>query len=575
MKKANSFLAFLTVPLLCCCAQSVGVSQHDTGVFEYKEIYLSDAMGAQGKKLGLNSVDDDWGIWGHNLKRVLPKDPSALVYAMDEGQQRTKDQFCFSSAKLYEYIMRYIEDTYGEKKTQRFAILPNDNGLVCQCRLCKDAGNTPKDASPAVFSMIERLAKRFPNHIFFTSYYSTTKGLPSHRMPENVGVLVSAIDYHLCPVETEHDVAFEKLLKQWSENVNHVYVWDYINNFDDYFTPFPIFRIMQRRLQMYVKNNVKGVFLNGSGTDYSTMQFMHTMVLTELLKDPNLDIEELVRKHCGKRYPNAGKLVADFVLAQEEWTEKRGKPLPIYGGVAQAIKTYLPAEDFVAFHKSFSEIVPETSGSERRIMDRLCSVMSLTRLELMRISGNIDGYEELYAHLSALAAKNTEVYSESCWTVDAYLKDYAEMAEHAAATKRKNLLLGKKLVPLTKLDEEYNDIRILTDGLLGLPSNYHCGQMISSATPALQIAIPNVPGMKKLCVWMTRNAPCHIILPERVILTSGGVQIGNAVPVTLTSNSDRAMVEFDIPSSARGNLVLRVVRNQEDRTMALDEIEGF
>ena len=81
--------------------------------------------------------------------------------------------------------------------------------------------------------------------------------------------------------------------------------------------------------------------------------------------------------------------------------------------------------------------------------------------------------------------------------------------------------------------------------------------------------------MKKLCVWMTRNAPYHIILPERVILTSGGVQIGNAVPATLSGNSDRAMVEFDIPSSARGNLVLRVVRNQEDRTMALDEIEGF
>jgi hypothetical protein len=35
------------------------------------------------------------------------------------------------------------------------------------------------------------------------------------------------------------------------------------------------------------------------------------------------------------------------------------------------------------------------------------------------------------------------------------------------------------------------------------------------------------------------------------------------------------MVEFDIPSSARGNLVLKIVRNQEDRTMALDEIEAF
>jgi hypothetical protein len=74
---------------------------------------------------------------------------------------------------------------------------------------------------------------------------------------------------------------------------------------------------------------------------------------------------------------------------------------------------------------------------------------------------------------------------------------------------------------------------------------------------------------------MTRNAPFHIILPERVILTSGGVQLGDAVPVPLTSNSDRAVVEFDIPSSVNGNLVLKIVRNQEDRTMALDEIEGF
>jgi hypothetical protein len=332
---------------------------------------------------------------------------------------------------------------------------------------------------------------------------------------------------------------------------------------------------MQRRLQMYARNHVNGVFLNGSGTDYSSFQFLHTMVLTELLKDPDIDVEEVIRKHCEKRYPNAGKLVADFVLMQEEWTKKQGKPLPLYGGVCQAVKTYLPAEDFIKFHEAFSEIVPETSGSERRIMDRLCNVMSLTRLELMRLSGNIDGYETLHANLSALAAKNTEVYSESCWMVDAYLKDYSEMAEHAAAIKNKNLLLGQKLVPLTKLDEDYSDISILTDGLLGLPSNYHCGQMISSATPALQIAVPKVPGMKKLCVWMTRNAPFHIILPERVILTSGGVQLGDAVPVPLTSNSDRAVVEFDIPSSVNGNLVLKIVRNQEDRTMALDEIEGF
>ena len=573
MKKTPSFLAFLMVPLLCCCAQVMGGD--GDGVFEYKEIYLPDALGSQGKKLGLNSVDNDWGIWGHNLRQVLPKDASGLVYAMTDGQQRTKDQFCFSSAKLYEYIVRYIENTYGENDTHRFAILPNDNGLVCQCRLCKDAGNTPKDASPAVCNMIERLARRFPNHIFFTSSYNTTKSLPDHKLPENTGVLVSAITYYLCPVENVQIAEFEHVLKQWSDKVSHVYVWDYINNFDDYFTPFPIFNIMQRRLQMYARSNVKGVFLNGSGTDYSTMQHMHVKVLADLLKDPDSNIEELVREHCEKRYPVAGKLVADFVLFQEKWTEKRGKVLPLYGGVSQAVDTYLPAMEFAEFHDAFCKVVPKTSGNERKIMERLCNVMSLTRLELLRISGNIEGYQKFYDHLAALAAKNTEVYSEACWSVQSYLKDYDFMAKHAEETRNDNLLLGKKLVPLTSLDEEYSDISILTDGMLGLPSNYHCGQMLSSATPDLRISVPNVPGMKKLCIWMTRNGPFHIILPQKIVLTSGGAKIGEAVPQPLAYNSDRAMVEFKIPSSARGELILSIVRNTEDRTMAIDEIEGF
>ena len=574
MKKSRLFLAFLFIPLLCCCTQAAGNAKSE-GVFEYKEIYLSDALDSQGKALGLNSLDEDWGLWGHNLNRVLPESPSALVYAF-VGGQRVKSQFCFSSDQLYEYIENYIIDTYGEEDTQRFAILANDNSQVCQCSRCRETGNTTDDASPTVFAMIERLARRFPNHIFFTSHYSTTKSLPDHRMPENTGVLVSAIDYPLCAVETERDTQFENLLKQWAEKVSHVYVWDYINNFDDYFTPFPIFRIMQHRLQMYARSHVKGVFLNGSGSDYCTWQYIHTMVLAELLKNPDSDCKELIERYCRERYPKAGKLVADFLLLQEEWTARQGKQLPIYGGVSQAVKSYLPEKEFIDFHNAFTTLVPETSGDERRVMDRLCRAMSLTRLELMRLSGNIDGYQTYYDHLAALEGKDTEVYSESCWTVDAYLKDYSEMAEHAAKTKHGNLLLGKRLKPLNRLDEEYSDISILTDGLLGLPSNYHCGQMISSATPALHIAVPWLPGMKKICVWTTRNAPCHVAFPKKIILISGDEEVAVAVPRPTPQNPARAVVELEVPSSASADgFVVKIVRDTEDRTMAVDEIEAF
>ena len=52
-------------------------------------------------------------------------------------------------------------------------------------------------------------------------------------------------------------------------------------------------------------------------------------------------------------------------------------------------------------------------------------------------------------------------------------------------------------------------------------------------------------------------------------------EYGKVTPKALSNNLQRAVVEFNIPSDCKGTLVLTIVRNQEERTMALDEIEGF
>ena len=148
------------------------------------------------------------------------------------------------------------------------------------------------------------------------------------------------------------------------------------------------------------------------------------------------------------------------------------------------------------------------------------------------------------------------------------------MIDHDLKYGSKNLLKGKKLVALTPLDEDYNDISILTDGQLGLPHNYHCGQMQSSSQ-ALRIGVPRESGMKRIRVSFTRNNIFRIGLPEHVQLSAGGREIGNAVPTASAENPNRASVEFTIPSSAAGDLVLTITRNQQFKTMAIDEVEGF
>ena len=542
--------------------------------FEYRGIYLPGNSGEAGKAIGLHNLDAEWGIWGHNLFKILPKDHSHAIYAKVDGRVNT-EQFCFSSDQLYHYVEEYISDNYGSNETKRFAILPNDNHVVCQCEQCIAAGCSYNDVAPAVFSFLERLANRFPNHIFFTSYYLTTRSLPTHALPENTGVLFSAIHYYLCARQTTREDEFKEQLAQWSRVTQHVYVWDYICNFDDYFSPYPTLEIMQRRFRIYKEAGVRGVFCNGSGYDYSTFCRLRSHVLAELMKNPDANWRKILHEKCRELYPVTGNIIEQFMGNQEDNLFASAKKLPIYEGVAVSRNTYLVEADIVALHDKLQRLLPQTKGEEQTDISKACKALCMTMLEFKRLRGDISGVRPLLHELQSITADGVRIYSESFWSVDTYVQEYTAMVEYAEANSKHNLLRGKQLTALTALDPDYKDLSILTDGLPALPHNYHCGHLISSADPWLRIAIPNVSGMKHLRVGMTRNLQFHIALPLRITLSAGGKEIATTQPQQKEGVDGRATVEFDIPANTEGTLILTIVRNKEEKTMALDEIEGW
>ena len=573
MKKMLQYILLsVCLQTLTGCQKTAEIEDTDS-VFEYREIYLPEQNTKDTKKLKLNLVDNEWGIWGHHLKKVLPKNPSLSVFATIGGRNND-EQFCFMSDKLFQYIEAYIHDNYGATRSQRFAILPNDNGLVCQCEQCRRIGCTTKNATPAVMHMLERLSHRFPAHTFFTSYYLTTRSVPAKPMPVNTGVLISAMDYDLNTKVSAKELQFENLLRRWGGVTKNIYVWDYINNFDDYFTPFPVFNVMQRRFKLFAKTGVRGVFLNGSGSDYSTFSRLKTYVLAAMLRDPECDWKKVLEEKCMEFYPVTGKLIAQYIMKQEAFVVTNGKPLPLYEGVATALKHYLNEQDFVDFHNQLILLLPKTQGEERKEITRLNAALMLTRLEIRRLHGDTRGCKAMLEQLQRIVQEDVRIYSESYWTVESYIKDFQVMLQEAEEVKGKNLLQGLMLTPLTALDPDYSDISILTDGLAGIPSNYHCGQMISSADPSLKIAIPHVDGMKRLRVGLTYNAQFHIALPLSVSLMAGDNEIETIKPQQ-QGISGRYVAEFNIPASANRTLVLVVTRNKEERTMAIDEVTGL
>lgn len=579
IKRRHGISALLTVIAAGCiytaCNTAKAADSDDSeSAFIYREVYLPESTGENAKKLGLNTIDDDWGIWGHNLRNIFPDDPSESVFAKKNGTTY-RSQLCFTSPKLYEYIEDYIDSKYDSDEQIRFAILPNDNEIVCQCSRCIEAGNTKTDASAAVFELIGKLSKRFPNHIFYTSYYQSTQGLPKQRMPGNTGVLVSAINYPLSTQATLGEQKFLDVLNMWKNKTSRIVIWDYINNFDDYLTPFPVFDIMQRRLKLYADIGVTAVFLNGSGTDYSTFSDIKADVLAAMTVNPDIDWKKVMREKANEHYPTVADDIADFIIAQEDFVTATGKELPMYDGVAKAVQTYLPKDEFVKFHEKLIAKRPQVKGDERKKLDNLLGALALTRLELDRINGNVSESWRFIDDLKHLEESDIDNYNEAGWTIERYIKDYTAMMQHHEAINKKNVLQGVQLQALSPLDPEYSDISILTDGMLGIPSNYHSGNLIMSPDSYTRIAIPNDKHLKHVRVCLSFNPGYKIELPEEVTLSAGGRDIASVKPEYPKDNNGHVFVDFDVPSSATGSLVVTLYKDPDTKSMAVDEIEAW
>ena len=562
----------LLVAMSCGCNQAHSYEQPSTSAFRYREVYLPEAIGEAANSLGLNTLDEDWGIWGHNIGKVLPEKPSESVYAKVNGNT-IKSQFCFTSNRLYEYICDYIDDHYRGDEQVRFAIIPNDNDVVCLCVRCIDAGNTKVDASPAVFSLIRRLAEKYPHHIFYTSDYRTTRRLPEEDMPENTGVMVSAMPYPFTYGNTPEEQSFMNTLSGWSAKTNKILVWDYINNFDDYFTPYPIFGVMQNRLKNYRDHKVTAVFLNGSGTEASSFSRLKSVVLAALTENPDVDWRELLMSKAKEMYPVSGETVANFILAQEDYVKDTGASLPLYEGVPVAKQTYLPEELFSDFFNKLSRLRLMTTGEERKSLDKLLAELAMTQLELKRINGDLSGSESLLEQLESLQEMNIESYSESGWRIDNYINDYHFILQHEKETGGKNRLKDTQLVAMTPLDPDYSDVSVLTDGVLAIPSNYHNGHLITSPEDFTSLAIPYKEGAKKLVVWLTYNPAYRIYLPEGVTLSAQGMEKVFKTVEYPKERNGHCRLEFDLPSNINGTMILNLYKDPETKSMAIEEIE--
>ncbi len=568
----------------------IGFSSHcSTFHFEYREPHFAANLAPDYSAVaGNNNIELDWGLWGHNLKKIMQDVKDEEIFALVNGK-RNNNQFNFSSTVLYNTLCEYIIDNYGNgnQKSYRFMIMPNDNNLVCTCGDCDALGNTEGFATPAVSDFIRKLSERFPKHYFYTTAYKTTRVPAQHNMPENAGVFFSTVNLQK-GIELNNEQSktadFVQQINDWKNKTSNMYLWDYAANFDDYLSPLPVFNGLQKQFTFFKSIGIKGIFLNANGYDYAPFDGLKTFVSGALMKNVNADINALCIKYLKKQYPVNHQLIIDYIINAENKYAEKNKAYNMYGSMRESINTYLNAEDFIGFYNALPQAISKASGEEKSKLEKLYTALSFTRLQIAytqtdyaSINNNTATVKPEVKQWLEILKKYTSYsdmqrYKEDGGFLKEYINEWNKLISKNTFT---NLLNGSVINVNSTPNEGFEKTNLLTDCTPGFPQDYHQGWYLSSSDLELNFSADKIKETKKLQLRFLSLQDHGIFPPEKTELYANDKLIQTISKAQLKNNNDNSFTAtINYTFSSAKNITVKCIRKQEEKSIiACDEIQ--
>lgn len=557
--------------------------------FSYKEPYFAENFNAKFRLWNnTNTLEESWAIWGHNIGKLIKVTPK--MYAIVNGEPN-EEQLNFSSIELQKALEKAIEEKLqNEPSINKFMIMPYDNDLVCNCDLCLKEGNSKKNASPAVFALIDRLAAKFPKANFYSTAYVSTEKPPQKPTRENVGVMISTMSFPKGIVLENSNKApqISQYFKSWKNISKNIYLWDYAINFDNYFEFYPTVSIAQKNLQFYIKNGVNGIFMHGSDEgSFAAFGGLKSYLYAQLLNNPDLDLQKHIDLYLESTYPSVGKELANYYISIEETALKSSKTFDIYGGTKLAVNKYLKYDELDKIFKLILARKPKVSDKEH---DLLLMSFLFQKLELLRINGlKENGYAtyqnhqkklnpEIIPHLSLLkqlsATTAIKKYNEIGLQIADYINAWNSRIVNASY---QNLLFDKELKVTTALDEEYSDVSMLNNGVTGF-EDYYNNWLVNSSTNLSVSA--NVEGLQKAStvqIDFLYDKKHKIYPPEKVSVYVGDRKFETVLGQSSEPEAGRKIIRAVIPVKFNPNdtsIKIEITKQsqKQKRSFACDEI---
>jgi hypothetical protein len=351
--------------------ESIKLEKIDTlqvPAFKYRETHYRDTYDPnfmEWHALDSHRADDqdsDWGLWCHtNFSLVSPEiygESNPEYFSMIDGK-RTLDNsdICLSNPEVFEIAYNSLKELIEAKpEVSYWSVSQMDNNRYCRCPECSKANEKAGGPMGTILPFTNKMARKFPDKIISTlSYWYSTKP-PKDIVPEkNVNIMLCNIGSprHI-PIQ-QGDPNFCKDLEGWNKLTDNILLWDYIVNFSHLISPFPNLRTLQPNLQYLNSNSVVAMFEQGNREIGGEFCELRAYLLSKLMWNPSIDINEVMNDFLNGYYGAAGKDIRAYIDLLHDEMERTEAKLSIFGKPSEAMETFLSEEMMVRYDEIFDK----------------------------------------------------------------------------------------------------------------------------------------------------------------------------------------------------------------------------
>lgn len=346
-----------TVPQQESITLPAGLSVAEKPAFEYRDIFQTCTYDNEtAVKLRLNGgllvggtvgrkLADEWGggityagdAFVHTFDWFVPiatyADSHPEYFSMINGERCTEalhTQLCLTNEKVYGLVLDGVREWLNKSPDSKIISVSQNDSLVldsyCTCPSCQAIIDEEGSPMGPLLRFVNRIAEdiraEHPNvYVDTLAYQHTVKPCKLTKPADNVVIRYCTGICCAHGVSGKNTKCANKEavsnIQSWSRATSKLYIWDYTVNFANYLTPYPNIRAVADSIKFYSQKNisVSGVFMQGMYQDGESGEFgeLRAYVMSKLLWDPKLDVEELISDFMSAYYGDAAEQMSAYL----------------------------------------------------------------------------------------------------------------------------------------------------------------------------------------------------------------------------------------------------------------------